>query len=89
VVIGRAGVIKSIWYPNAPHGWNGKSQAKLYKGVSNFAPCDWLLHPNSTITETTTGLTSDTEKQLLVNSEHCVEVDHTIGRHIRTRESAY
>jgi dienelactone hydrolase len=82
------GIVKSRWYPNAPHGWNGKSPAKFYRGVPNFAPCDWLLHPNGTITETTTGLTSDTDKQLLVNSKHCVEFGYTIGRHERTRKSA-
>jgi dienelactone hydrolase len=84
----RPGVVETVWYPGAAHGWNGLQPAKFYKGVPNFAPCDWLIHPDGHVTDRTTGLISETDKQLISNSERCVSFGYVIGRHEQTHKLA-
>jgi dienelactone hydrolase len=80
--------VRTIWYEGAPHGWNGMKPAKFYKSVPNFAPCEFLIHENGQITETKTGKTIDTDKQMIENSEYCVDFGYSIGRHDKTNELA-
>ena len=79
---------EGIGYEGAPHGWNGMKPAKFYKSVPNFAPCEFLIHENGQITETKTGKTTDTDKQMIENSEYCVDFGYSIGRHDKTNELA-
>jgi dienelactone hydrolase len=80
--------VKTKWYEGAPHGWNGLKQAKFYKGVPNFAPCEFVIHENGQVTERKTGKTTDTDKQMIENSEYCVDFGYSVGRHDRTNELA-
>jgi dienelactone hydrolase len=80
--------VKTIWYEGAPHGWNGIKPAKFYKNVPNFAPCEFLIHENGQITEAKTGKTTDTDKEMIENSENCVDFGYSIGRHDKTNELA-
>lgn len=79
---------QTIWYEGAPHGWNGIKPAKFYENVPNFAPCEYLIHENGQITETKTGKTTDTDKDLIENSANCVDFGYSIGRHDKTNELA-
>lgn len=80
--------VKTVWYEGTPHGWNGTKQPKFYKGVPNFAPCEFVIHENGQVTEKKTGETTDTDKKMIVNSEYCVDYGYFIGRHERTNELA-
>jgi hypothetical protein len=55
----------------------------------NFAPCEFLIHGNGEITETKTGKTTDTDKQMIENSENCVDLGYSIGRHDKTNELCF
>ena len=70
--------VQTKWYEGAPHGWNGIKPAKFYKSVPNFAPCEFLIHENGQITELKTGKTSDTDRQMIENSEYCVDFGYSI-----------
>ena len=80
--------VKTKWYEGAAHGWNGIKPAKFYKGVPNFAPCEFVINENGQITERKTGKTTDTDKQMIENTEYCVDFGYSIGRHDRTNELA-
>lgn len=80
--------IKTKWYEGAAHGWNGTKPAKFYKGVPNFASCEFVIHENGQVTERKTGETTETDKQMIENSEYCVDFGYSIGRHDRTNELA-
>ena len=80
--------VKTKWYEGAPHGWNGTKQPKFYKGVPNFAPCEFVIHENGQITERKSGKTTDTDKQMIENSEYCAGFGYSIGGHDRTNELA-
>lgn len=80
--------VQTRWYEGAPHGWNGVNPAKFYKNVPNFAPCEFLILENGQITEAKTGKTTDTDRQLIENSECCVDFGYSIGRHEKTNELA-
>jgi dienelactone hydrolase len=85
---GEGSFVKTKWYEGAAHGWNGIKPAKFYKNVPNFAPCEFLIHENGQITEAKTGKTTDTDKQMIENSENCVDFGYSIGRHDKTNELA-
>lgn len=78
----------TTWYEGAAHGWNGTKQVKFYKGVPNFAPCEFVIHDNGQVTERKTGKVSDTDRQLIETSEYCVDFGYSIGRHDKTNELA-
>jgi dienelactone hydrolase len=65
--------VQTRWYEGAPHGWNGIKPAKFYKSIPNFAPCEFRIHENGQITEAKSGKTTDTDRQMIENSEYCVE----------------
>jgi dienelactone hydrolase len=79
-------LVQTIWYEGAPHGWNGIKPTKFYKNVPNFAPCEFLIHENGQITEAKTGKTTDTDKEMIENSENCVDFGYSIGRHEKTND---
>ena len=79
-------IVQSKWYEGAAHGWNGTKPVKFYEGVPNFAPCEYVIHENGQVTEAKAGLTSGTDKQIIENSEHCVDFGYSIGRHDKTDE---
>jgi len=80
--------VRTLWYEGASHGWNGLKPAKFHKSVPNFATCEFLLHENGQVTESKTGKTTDTDKEMIENSEYCVDFGYTIGRHDNTNELA-
>lgn len=80
--------VQTKWYERAAHGWNGIKPAQFYKNVPNFATCEFLIRENGQITETKTGKTTDTDKEMIENSEYCVDFGYSIGRHDRTNELA-
>lgn len=80
--------VQTKWYEGAAHGWNVTKPAKYYEGVPNFASCDFIIHENGQITERKTGKTTDTDMQMIENSENCVGFGYSIGRHDRTNELA-
>ena len=81
-------LVQIKWYEGSPHGWNGIKPAKFYKSVPNFAPCEFIINENGQITESKTGKTTDTDKQMIENSEYCVGFGYFIGRHDKTNELA-
>lgn len=80
--------VQAQWYEGAPHGWNGIKPEKYYKNVPNFASCEFLIHENGQVTEVKTGKTTETNKQMIENSEYCVDYGYSIGRHEKTNELA-
>jgi dienelactone hydrolase len=84
----QAGAVETRWFTGAAHGWNGLKPARFYPEVPNFAPCDYLINLDGSVTERTAGLSSDTDKMFIVNSERCISFGYSIGRHEATLNKA-
>jgi dienelactone hydrolase len=85
----EAGVpVRTKWYEGASHGWNGLVPAQFYGNVPNFAPCEFVVQENGQVAEKKTGRTSDTDRQVVETSEHCVDYGYAIGRHDPTNDLA-
>ena len=80
--------VQAFWYPGAAHGWNGRREMKFYKGFPNFAGCRWTIGPDGIIGEGKTDLIAASDRELIVNSEYCVDFGYTIGRHVEADAKA-
>lgn len=76
--------VQAFWYPEAAHGWNGRTAMKYYKGFPNFAGCRWTIGSDGKILEENAELIAITDRELIANSERCVSFGYTIGHHTET-----
>jgi dienelactone hydrolase len=84
----EGGFVQSRWYEGAAHGWNGTKPVQYYEDIPNFAPCKFVIQENGQVIELKTDYMSDTDKQMIANSEYCVDFGYSIGHNERTDELA-